>query len=92
LVVAGRTPEELADEFEPTAQSIRNWVSQSQLDAGDRIDGLTRGDRQEMARLRNTLLPNFTRGRGSVQRAASAAMRLLCAKSSEGVSRGFSTG
>jgi len=26
LVHAGRTPEELATEFEPTAQSIRNWV------------------------------------------------------------------
>jgi hypothetical protein len=25
LVGAGRTPEELAREFEPTAQSIRNW-------------------------------------------------------------------
>jgi transposase len=29
LVGAGRTPEELAREFEPTAQSIRNWVAQS---------------------------------------------------------------
>jgi transposase len=29
LVKAGRMPEELAREFEPTAQSIRNWVSQS---------------------------------------------------------------
>ena len=28
LVRAGRTPKELAHEFEPTAQSIRNWVSQ----------------------------------------------------------------
>ena len=28
LVDAGRTPEELAREFEPTAQSIRNWVAQ----------------------------------------------------------------
>ena len=25
LVRAGRSPEELAREFEPTAQSIRNW-------------------------------------------------------------------
>ncbi len=28
LVRAGRSPEELAREFEPTAQSIRNWVAQ----------------------------------------------------------------
>jgi transposase len=33
LVRAGRTPEELAHEFEPTAQSIRNWVSQSECNA-----------------------------------------------------------
>lgn len=32
LVRAGRTPEELSREFEPTAQSIRNWVEQADLD------------------------------------------------------------
>jgi transposase len=26
LVEAGRTPEELSREFEPTAQTIHNWV------------------------------------------------------------------
>ena len=36
LVRSGRTPEELAREFEPTAQSISSWVKQ---DAGKRIDG-----------------------------------------------------
>ena len=34
LVGAGRTPEELAREFEPTAQSIRNWAVQSERNAG----------------------------------------------------------
>jgi transposase-like protein len=29
LVNAGRSPEELAREFEPTAQSIKNWVAQA---------------------------------------------------------------
>jgi transposase len=29
LVRAGRTPEELAKEFEPSAQTIRNWVAQA---------------------------------------------------------------
>lgn len=29
-VRAGRTPEELAEKFEPTAQSIRNWVAQAE--------------------------------------------------------------
>ena len=28
LVHSGRTPVELAREFEPTAQSIRNWLAQ----------------------------------------------------------------
>jgi len=32
LVQAGRTPEELAREFEPTAQSIRNWVARAARD------------------------------------------------------------
>ena len=29
LVRAGRSPEDLAREFEPTAQSIGNWVAQA---------------------------------------------------------------
>ena len=33
------TPEELAREFEPTAQSISTWVKQAERDAGKRIDG-----------------------------------------------------
>jgi transposase len=32
LVRAGRGPEELAKEFEPSAQTIRNWVAQSDRD------------------------------------------------------------
>jgi hypothetical protein len=32
-MIATPTPEELAHEFEPTAQSIRNWVSQSERNA-----------------------------------------------------------
>ena len=51
-VLAGRSPEELADEFELTGQTIRNWVRQAQLVAGDRKDGLTSDERQEIARLR----------------------------------------
>jgi transposase len=52
LVRAGRSPDELAKEFEPTAQSIRNWVAQAERDAGRRLDGLTSEERQELARLR----------------------------------------
>ncbi len=49
---AGRTPNELAEEFEPTAQTIRNWIKQAELDTGQRHDGLTRDERAELARLR----------------------------------------
>ena len=52
LVRRGRDPEELAKEFEPTAQSIRNWVAQAERDAGRRLDGLSSEERQELARLR----------------------------------------
>jgi transposase len=52
LVRAGRTPEELAKEFEPSAQAIRNWVRQADLDEGRRADGLTTVEREELRRLR----------------------------------------
>ncbi len=52
LVRAGRTPEELSREFEPTAQSIRNWVCQADIDEGRRDDGLTSAERTEIRRLR----------------------------------------
>jgi transposase len=32
--MSGRTPEEPAREFEPTAQSISAWVMQAERDAG----------------------------------------------------------
>ncbi|CAN5187432.1 transposase [soil metagenome] len=52
LVRAGRTPEELAREFEPSGQTIRNWVQQADLDEGRRQDGLTTAEREEVRRLR----------------------------------------
>ena len=52
LVRTGRTPEQLAAEFEPTAQSIRNWVAQADRDEGKRMDGLTTQEREELVRLR----------------------------------------
>jgi transposase len=52
LVRAGRSPDELAKEFEPTAQSIRNWVAQAERDAGRRDDGLSSVERDELSRLR----------------------------------------
>lgn len=52
LVRAGRTPEDLAGEFEPSTQAIRNWVRQAELDEGTRTDGLKTEEREELARLR----------------------------------------
>lgn len=51
LVRAGRQPEELAEKFEPSAQSIRNWVVQADRDDGRRADGLTSTERDELRRL-----------------------------------------
>ena len=52
LVRLGRTPNELAQEFEPSAETIRNWIKQTEIDAGQRQDGLTTEEKQELARLR----------------------------------------
>jgi len=52
LVRSGRTPEELSREFEPSADSIRLWVRQSDLDEGRRDDGLTSTEREELNRLK----------------------------------------
>ncbi len=52
LVRGGRTPEELSREFEPSAQSIWNWVRQAERDGGIRQDGLTNDEKEELRRLR----------------------------------------
>src|SRR6516165_12003662 len=52
LVRAGRSAEDLAKEFEPSAQTIRNWVAQADRDEGRRGDGLTSAEREELERLR----------------------------------------
>src|SRR5262245_18344296 len=52
LVRKGQTPEELSRQFEPSAQCIRNWVRQADLDAGHRQDGLKTAEQEELRRLR----------------------------------------
>jgi transposase len=52
LVRAGRSPKVLAREFEPSEQTIRNWVKQADLDSGRRTDGLTSEEQAELRRLR----------------------------------------
>jgi transposase len=52
LARAGRSPDELAKEFEPSAQTIRNWIKQADLDSGRRSDGVTSQEQEEIQRLR----------------------------------------
>ena len=55
LVRAGRSPEDLAREFEPTAQSIGIWVAQADKQEGRREEqagGLNAAERDELTRLR----------------------------------------
>jgi transposase len=52
LARAGRNLSELAREFEPTVETIRQWVKQTALDEGLRSDGLTTSEREELNRLR----------------------------------------
>ncbi len=52
LAKAGRRVNELAREFEPTAETIRQWIKQAGLDDGLRSDGLTTSEREELKRLR----------------------------------------
>ena len=55
LVRAGRDPDDLAREFEPTGQSIRNWVVQDGRQEGRREEKgevLSPAERDELERLR----------------------------------------
>ena len=58
LVRAGRDPVDLAREFEPSAQAIRNWVAQADRQDGRReakpaaAAGLSAAEREELSRLR----------------------------------------
>lgn len=52
LVRSGRSAGSLAREFEPSDQTIRNWVAQADRDEGRREDGLTTPEREELRQLR----------------------------------------
>jgi transposase len=47
-----RSVPQLASELGVSPQSLRNWSKQAELDAGERSDGLTSDDREELRRLR----------------------------------------
>ena len=62
LVRTGRDPEDLAREFEPTSQSIRNWVSQADRREGqadrregrreEKVEPTSSAEREELVKLR----------------------------------------
>jgi len=52
LAKAGRSIESLAREFEPCTATIHGWIKQAGLDGGERDDGLTSAEREELRRLR----------------------------------------
>jgi transposase len=52
LVRSGESPESVAKRFEPTSQTIRNWIAQADVEDGVRQDGLKIAERDELRRLR----------------------------------------
>jgi transposase len=52
LLLAGRSPSELAESLGVSPQTLRNWRRQAQIDQGERDDGLTSDEREELRRLR----------------------------------------
>ena len=52
LLRQGRSPGELSKALGVSPQTLRNWRRQAQLDHGERNDGVTSDERDELARLR----------------------------------------
>ncbi len=52
LVRSGRSPESVAQEYEPSGQTIRNWLRQAEPDHVKRSDGLMTTEREELRRLK----------------------------------------
>ena len=55
LVRAGRDPDDLAREFEPTSQSIRNWVALADRREGrreEKVEATSSAERDELIKLR----------------------------------------
>jgi len=47
--------QDLAEEFEPTETTIRNWIKQADRDEGKSADGLSTDEREELRELRKKL-------------------------------------
>ena len=51
LAREGRSAWSLAQEFEPSGQTIQNWIKQANIDRGLAV-GVTSGEKDDLARLR----------------------------------------
>ena len=51
LAASGRSAWDLAQEFEPSPQTIRHWIVQAGIDDGE-MEGVTTDDKAELAVLR----------------------------------------
>jgi transposase len=52
LLLAGRTPRGLAESLGASEQTLRDWRRQARLDRGERDDGPSSDEREELRRLR----------------------------------------
>ncbi len=52
FIRSGRSANDLAKVFEPTAQTVSAWVCQTDRDEGRQTDGLTSREQAELQRLR----------------------------------------
>jgi transposase len=48
----GRANQDVAVELVISGESLRKWIKQQQVDRGERSDGLTTSEREELRRLR----------------------------------------
>jgi transposase len=52
IKVSGRSVREVAGELGVSSESLRIWLKQDQLDRGEREDGVTTEEREELRKLR----------------------------------------